>query len=71
MPRQSSIEISHKDIIDKRERAAVTYIDRKKPDLQSSKTLRMLEKELNVPKTSIVRAVAAISSNKAIGKRGR
>lgn len=61
----------HKDIIDKREGASATYIDRKNSDLQSPFTMRAKENRFNNPKTFIARVLAAIYSNMVVEKRGK
>lgn len=71
MPRLSSLKIATKDIKDNRERAAKVYIEANKADPKSSITFRMLENEFGVPKSSIERAVSAITNNRSVGKRGR
>lgn len=58
------------DLTDTREKAVVIHKESKNLDLESPLTLRLLEKEFDIYKSSIARAVTVISDNWVVGKRG-
>lgn len=65
------MKVFHKNIQNKRHKAAVIYLDSKKSESKSSISLRNMEKEFYIPKTSIVRAIKVIQDGRLVGKRGR
>lgn len=63
MLRLSSLKSLNMDLTDTREKAVVIHKESKNLDLESPLTLRLLEKEFDIYKSSIARAVTVISDN--------